>query len=694
MSTFCVKLCSVITGVAMRTDFGYFEEEKLGKPYDIQLLRRFYPFARPYKLWFTASILLIIVITLLELALPYLTKIAIDRYIIPKEVLTTASPATSQKNTSDPKSTRFFTVDLSNSEHQKIVAAHPWIFDIHGSVARITFDDLVNLKTDELVLLRHRDLSGINRIVIVFLILVAGIFILNFIQIMVMETAGQRIMHDLRMQLFTHTQQLSTSFFNRNPVGRLVTRVTNDIQNMYELFTSVIKFVFKDIFLLAGITIVLININFRLALVAFTVIPLVIIISFRFSGQARQVFRDLRVKVAQINTRFAETISGIKVIQLFLHENANYREFKRLNHANYLAGMRQIRVFAIFMPLIELLGSFVLAMIIYYGGGRVLSNQVSLGELVAFITYIKMFFRPIRDLADKYNIMQNAMASAERIFLLLDKGVTTSGSGVSSTSEPQLINSARLASTDTKFLRKINKIEFDNVSFEYVADENVLDGVSFTIRSGETVAIVGPTGSGKTTLIHLVTRFYDPVEGRILVNDSDISMFEPALVRSKIALVMQEPFLFSGSIRDNIINARTSLSERQLARIAAASNLSSLINNLPNGLDTVLSEGGASLSSGERQLISIARAFAVDPDMIILDEATSYIDSQTEQKIQQAILTLMQNRTSLVVAHRLTTARQADNIIVLNKGRIIEQGNHDELIKVRGGYYKMNQLRV
>ena len=678
----------------MRTDYGYFEEDKLGKPYDIQLLRRFYPFARPYRLWFMVSIILIIVITLLELALPYLTKIAIDRYIVPQEVLTTASAVTSTL-----KPTRIFTVDLTHSKHQKIVAAYPDIFDIHGSTARISYDDLANLKKHELVLLRHDDLHGINLIAIVFLILIAAIFILNFIQILVMETTGQRIMHDLRMRLFTHMQQLSTSFFNRNPVGRLVTRVTNDIQNMHELFTSVIKFVFKDIFLLVGITIVLINLNFRLAMVSFTVIPIVIIISFRFSGKARQVFRDLRVKVAQINTRFAETIGGIKVIQLFLHEGANYREFKKLNHANYLAGMQQVRVFAVFMPLIELLGSIVLAMIIYYGGGRVLNNWVSLGELVAFITYIKMFFRPIRDLADKYNIMQNAMASAERIFLLLDKNgdknrdKTTYGTTALSTTNPQLKSSARLAPTGKNNLEKINKIEFGNVSFEYVADENVLDSVSFTVRSGETVAIVGPTGSGKTTLIHLITRFYDPAGGRIRVNDADIRTFEPSLIRSKIALVMQDPFLFSGSIRDNIISGRTSLSERQLTRILAASNLSSLINNLPDGLDTVLSESGASLSSGERQLVSIARAFAADPDMIILDEATSYIDSETEQKIQQAIQMLMQNRTSLVVAHRLTTARQADNIIVLNKGRIIEQGNHDELMKARGFYHKMNQLK-
>ncbi len=262
----------------MRTDYGYFEEDKLGKPYDIQLLGQFYPFARPYKLWFTVSIVLIIVITLMELALPYITKIAIDRYIVPKEVLTTSSAVTS-----DLKSNRVLTVDLTQSEHQKIVAAYPAIFDINGSVARIAFDDLANLKTHELILLRRNDLRGINLMAIIFLILVAGIFILNFIQIMVMETTGQRIMHDLRMRLFTHIQELSVSFFNRNPVGRLVTRVTNDIQNMHELFTSVIKFVFKDIFLLVGITIVLININLRLALVSFTVIPIVLIISFRFS---------------------------------------------------------------------------------------------------------------------------------------------------------------------------------------------------------------------------------------------------------------------------------------------------------------------------------------------------------------------------------------------------------------------------
>lgn len=678
----------------MRTDYGYFEEEKLGKPYDLRLLKRFYPFARPYRSWFTLSIVLIVVITCMELALPYLTKIAIDRYIVPRKESVSPSGALS-----DSTQARMLSVDMTRAEHRTIVASHTDLFVIKGSIARIRFDHLVHLRTDELIQLRQEDLQGVNYIAALFLLVVIGVFILNFIQILIMETAGQRIMHDMRVRLFNHVQDLSACFFNHNPVGRLVTRLTNDIQNMHELFTSVIKFVFKDIFLLVGITIVLIKINFHLFLVTFTVIPVVIVVSFRFSRKARQVFRDLRVKVAQINTRFAEMISGIKVIQLFLHENLNYREFKKLNHANYLAGMRQIRVFAVFMPLIELLGSLVLALIIYYGGGRVLRNWLSLGELVAFITYIRMFFRPIRDLADKYNIMQNAMASAERIFLLFDQAGATSKRTEAYSSTAPLVQPTWRASSlksvpEKSVPDKIKLIELHNVSFQYVANEKVLDRVSFKIKSGQTAAIVGPTGSGKTTIIHLLTRFYDPLDGKIEIDGVDIKTIDPSYIRSKIVLVMQDPFLFSGSIRDNIINARTSLSEEQLHHIIKASNLSSLISRLPDGLDTVLSEGGASLSSGERQLVSIARAFAVDPDVIILDEATSYVDSETEQRIQAAMRMLMQNRTALVIAHRLTTARKADNIIVLNKGRVIEQGRHGELIQARGFYYEMNQLKV
>jgi ATP-binding cassette subfamily B protein len=503
-----------------------------------------------------------------------------------------------------------------------------------------------------------------------------------------MEYAGQMVMHDLRVHLFKHIQSLSTAFFTRNPVGRLVTRVTNDIQNMHELFTSVIAFVFKDLFLLVGIAVVLIGIHLKLALVSFTVIPFVLYASIYFSGQAREAYRTLRIKIAEINTRFSETIGGIKVIQLFLQEKQNYLGFKNLNHEHYLAGMKQIHVFAIFMPVIEILGAAAIAVVIFYGGAGVLSETISLGALVAFLSYMKMFFRPIRDIAEKYNILQNSMASAERIFLILDSSETLQkpildiGFRTESKSKPS-----------PKALDNISEILMEKVFFEYVKNEPVLKNISFSIKAGETLAVVGPTGSGKTSMINLIIRFYDPTSGRILLNGIDIKKQDINELRSKMALVMQDPFLFSDTIRENITLGGRDLSEATFQQILQDSNCKMIVDKLPQGVHTVLSEGGTSISSGERQLISIARAFARHPDLIILDEATSYIDSETEVKIQEALTKLMSNRTSIIVAHRLSTAREADKIIVLNRGQIIETGNHSELMNIKGFYYRLNQLQ-
>jgi len=513
-------------------------------------------------------------------------------------------------------------------------------------------------------------------------------FVLNMVQVIIMEYTGQMIMHDLRVTLFAHIQSLSVAFFTRNPVGRLVTRVANDIQNMHELFTSVIVFVFKDLFLLAGITLVLLSINWRLALVCFTVIPFVLYASIHFSGQAREAFRILRLKIAEINTRFSETIAGITVIQLFLQEKRNYLAFKRLNHEHYLAGMRQVHVFAVFMPVIELLGAVAIAVVIFYGGGEVLAETISLGALVAFLSYMKMFFRPLRDIAEKYNILQNSMASAERIFLILDSAERL----------PQCVPAVDFGTpsgskTQTQTLGKISEVSLKNVFFAYVKGETVLKNVSFNITAGKTLAIVGPTGSGKTTIINLIIRFYDPTSGQVLVNGMDIKKIYSPYVRAKIALVMQDPFLFSEPIRDNITLGESDISETALQQIIERSNCKTFIDRLPAGLDTVLSEGGASISSGERQLLSIARAFARDPDLIILDEATSYIDSETEYHIQEALFNLMANRTSIIVAHRLSTARGADKIIVLNRGKIVEVGTHLELMQNKGFYFRLNQLQ-
>ena len=659
----------------MKPDYGYFEETKLGKPYDLKLLKRIYPFTGPYRRLLFGSIGLVLLITVLDLALPYVTKIAIDRYIVPLTVSETVAADGAEKS-----SQRVIRTDLSDPQQQALVDKYRELFTIEGTTALIPYQALSQLEKSDLAVLRKDDVAGVTYITAIFLILVILNFMLNFVQKMIMEYTGHMIMHDLRISLFSHIQNLATAFFTRNPVGRLVTRTTNDVQNMHELFTSVISMIFKDLFLLCGIAMVLLALNWKLALVSFMVLPLVVLASIVFARRARGIFRELRIKIAEINTRFAETIGGIRVVQLFRQEINNYRLFNQLNHENYLAGMKQIHVLAVFMPLIEILAVVAVALVIWYGGGRVFAGSLSLGALVAFISYIRMFFRPIRDLAEKYNILQNAMASAERIFLILD-------------SQDRLEWPAAQMGIDGSGLQRIKSIEFENVGFSYGGDEDILKNINFSINAGETVAVVGPTGAGKTTLINLIPRFYDSSAGRVLINNRDIRDLEASALRSKIALVMQDPFLFSGTIRENIFQENLNLTQAQEQSILEASNCKSLIDRLTQGLDTLLTEGGASISSGERQLISIARAFARNPQLILFDEATSYIDSPTELRIQQALEKLMQNRTSLVVAHRLSTVRHADRIIVLNRGRIIETGNHTDLMQQKGFYFRLHQLQ-
>jgi ABC-type multidrug transport system fused ATPase/permease subunit len=471
-------------------------------------------------------------------------------------------------------------------------------------------------------------------------------------------------------------QSQGVSFFDRHPVGRLVTRVTNDIENLNEMFKSVMVTVLKDFFILTGILVVLFYLNWRLALVSFALIPIIFGLALLFSSMAREAFRELRAKVAKMNAFLQERITGMRIIQLFATEKSQEESFGQMNHENYIAGMKQIRVFAIFMPVMDLFSSFTVALIIWYGGGKVIGEQLSLGSLVAFISYIQMFFRPIRDISEKYNIMQAAMASTERIVEFMDLQEETP--------EPQ---------SPMKPSKLEGHLEFKNVYFSYNKNRPVLHDVCFEVKPGEMVAIVGATGAGKTTVVNLVERFYEPREGSILLDDIDIRQRSQHELRSSVGLVMQDVFIFSGSVEDNILLGQDEKGQASLHQAVVQANADRLIQRLPAGFQQEVGEEGSNISAGERQLLSFARALAHDPKLLILDEATSSVDPETERLIQEAIFKMTKRRTTLVVAHRLSTIRSADRILVMHHGRIREQGTHEELVALGGIYHKLNRFR-
>lgn len=656
----------------MKTKNSQFQEERLYSFQNIKLLKRFYPFVRPHRVLLVVTILLVIVITAIDLAIPYVTKIAVDRYIVP----VTESVITSSENDARD-SMRFFSVDLKRDGMSGLVTKYKNLFRIEGETGYIRFDNISKMDPGDIIRLRSEDLNGIGIMTLLLCAFIFAHFIFSFFQVMLMEYMGQQIMHNLRMSLFTRIQKLSLSFFSRNPVGRLVTRVTNDIQNMYEMVTSMLTFTFKDLFLLVGIIILLVVLNWQLALACFVVLPFIIYISQYFGNKSRVIYRVLRVKIAEINTRISETISGIKIIQLYNQEKSNSETFEKLNHENFTTSLKQVNLFALFTPIMNILSALTLSIIIFYGGLRIVSQDITLGTLVVFISYLKLFFRPIRDITEKYNILQNALASAERIFILYD------------TEDEMLCQEPFCLSPD-----RIESIAFESVSFSYVEDEPVLKNVNFEIKRGQSLAIVGPSGAGKTSLINLILRFYKPVSGLVRINNLSNEKYQESFLREKIAIVTQEPFLFSGTIKENILSGRKTVSSERLDEVLELSRCNEFIKKLPSGIDEMLGEGAVNLSSGERQLISIARAFAGDPEVIILDEATSYIDSESEVYIQEALSNLMAHRTSLIIAHRLSTARGADTIIVLDDGVITEKGSHQELMNEKGTYYHMSLLQT
>ena len=532
------------------------------------------------------------------------------------------------------------------------------------------------------------DVSGLSMIAVVYLAVLLGSFALDYAQTWLLQLTGQRIMFDMRMQIYEHLQRLDLKFYDRNPVGRLMTRVTTDVDVLNDLFTSGVVSIFGDVFTLVGIMAMMIWIDWRLAIVAFSVLPLIWLVTQWFRRNVRESYRTVRIWIARINAYLQERITGMATVQLFRREGRDFEEFDRIDRTYRDANVQSIFYYAVFYPAIELISALAAALIIWVGGGWVLAGVLTLGSLVASLQYSSRFFRPISDMSEKFNVLQGAMASSERIFQLLDTKVEiVSGSGIRDAGSEK--HGSRIPDPRSR----LGRIAFENVTFSYVPGEPVLRDVSFTVDPGQRVALVGATGSGKTTIVSLLLRFYDVQEGRITVGGVDIRDMDVHELRSMFGLVLQDVHLFSGTIGGNVRLGNESIDEAAVRRAVDAVHAGPFIDRLPHGLDTPVAERGATLSVGQKQLLSFARALAFDPPVLVLDEATSSVDTETELLIRDALKVVMRGRTTIAIAHRLSTIQDMDRILVLHKGELRESGTHQELLAQRGIYHRLYQLQ-
>ena len=601
-------------------------EDEGAKAFDPRLARRLLGYLRPYRFRAGLSVFLVILSSLFEIAGPAITAIAIDLYVRP---LQGAEPLGVSKRIGD------------------WLGAHGWNFD---------------------------PITGINVSALIFLLTLIGGFAILYTQMVLMNLMGQYIMYDLRKQIFGHLQRLDIQFFDRNPVGRLITRVTTDVDALNDLFTAGFVAIFGDIFVLLGIVGVLFWMNWRMALVLFSITPFIILVSIWFRRGARATYRKVRARIAAINAFLQEHISGMSTVQLFNREEQEGAKFEELNRRHKDANIESIFYYAVFYPVIELIETVGVALIVWYGGGKVIQGTLSVGALVAFFQYSQRFYQPISDLSEKYNILQAAMAASERIFKLLDTPVHVKTQGALKA-------------------ERFDSLEFRNVWFAYNDEEWVLKNVSFRVERGDRIALVGHTGAGKTTVTSLLLRFYEPQRGEILINGVDFREYDLESLRRLFAIVQQDFFLFTGNVADNISLSDPDISPEQIRTAAVRVQADRFISRLPEGYASQVRERGAGLSVGEKQLLSFARALAFNPPVLILDEATSSIDTETERLIQEAIQTLLEGRTSLVIAHRLSTIRSADSILVFHHGEIRERGNHEELMAHGGLYRKLYEIQ-
>jgi ATP-binding cassette subfamily B multidrug efflux pump len=617
------------------------DEEVLGKAYDSRLMKRLLTYLRPYKVQVAIALVAITIKAGADVLGPYLTKVAVDKYLAPP---------------TPPK--------------------HSWL----GSH------------------LSANAIAGINQIAGLYLGLLLVSFFMEYAQTYYMQWTGQKVMFDLRSQIFRHLQQMHIGFFDRNPVGRLVTRVTTDVDALNEMFTAGVVSIFEDVIVLVAIVAVMMGMDWKLALITFAVLPLIFLATLVFRQKVRDSYRRIRTAIARINSYLQEHISGMTVLQLFNREKPAYDKFEKINASHMEAFKDAIMAYAVYYPVVEVLSSIAIACVIWFGGRQV-REVASLGVLTAFIQYAQRFFRPIQDMSEKYNILQSAMASSERIFKLVDT--------------PAQITSPAVARTPAG----PGRIEFDHVWFAYrnlpAANDGrnntalpptdagstheepdwVLRDVSFTIDPGETVAIVGHTGAGKTTIISLLLRFYDVQQGAIRIDGVDIRQMNLDELRRRCGVVLQDPFLFSGTVQDNIRLGSSWIQDEAVERAAEDVNVADFIRALPEGFKEPVRERGSTLSTGQKQLISFARALAHDPKILILDEATSSVDTETEFRVREALTRMVEGRTSIIIAHRLSTVQRAEKIIVMHKGRLREIGSHQQLLAQRGIYWKLYQLQ-
>ena len=639
------------------------EEEVLGKAYDSRLMKRLLTYLRPYKWQVAISLVSILLKAGADVLGPYLTKVVVDKYLAP-------------------------------------VAGTHTAFDFF---------------------LSRKPLVGIAQIGIMGAGLLLFSFVLEYLQTYFMQWTGQKVMFDLRAQIFRLLQRMHIAFYDKNPVGRLVTRITTDVDAVNEMFTSGVVSIFEDIFVLAGIVAIMLLMNWKLAVITFAVLPLIGIATRVFRDKVRESYRRIRVAIARINAYLQEHVSGMVVLQLFNREERAFDKFSDVNALHMDAFKDAILAHAIYYPVVEVLSAIAIACVIWFGGNKVLHNvtalsltigfarnkllfhfvrnATTLGVLVAFIQYAQRFFRPIQDLSEKYNILQSAMASSERIFKLLD-------------TPPEITSPAV-----TKKSEGPGRIEFDHVWFAYRSipasdhvgtatpgrrveqgstisgPDWVLRDVTFAIEPGETVAIVGHTGAGKTTIISLLMRFYDVQRGAIKIDGVDVKEMDLADLRRRFGVVLQDPFLFSGTVASNIRLGTNGIEDEDVEKAAEDVNLADFIRTLPNGFEEEVRERGSTLSTGQKQLISFARALAHDPKILILDEATSSVDTETEFRVRDALSRMVEGRTSVIIAHRLSTIQRADKIVVMHKGQVREMGSHQQLLAQHGIYYKLYQLQ-